>query len=167
MKTTILALVALLSSTFVFSQDITGLWTGTIKDDPTGNSLPYEVYIKKEKGKLSGYSKTWYVVDGKQCYGIKKLKVNIAKDGKIVLLDDAWMENDHPYADKDFKQLDVLDLINNDEGSSLNGFFATKIKRYHETTGKIQLKKTDSFTESTLISYLKKINGENDITAVK
>src|SRR5215212_5611442 len=38
------------------SQDITGLWKGTLINDSTGQSLSYVISITREKGKYTGYS---------------------------------------------------------------------------------------------------------------
>ncbi|HUR65737.1 MAG TPA: hypothetical protein VMZ03_05245, partial [Chitinophagaceae bacterium] len=151
MKNTLIALVALLSSSIVFSQDITGLWTGTIKNDAEAQSMPYEVFISKDKGKakFSGYSKTMYLDEGKECYSIKKLKVSVARDGKIVLLDATVMENDYPFVDKYGKQVNVLDLFSNDTGTSLDGIFVNNPK-FSNTTGRISLKRVTTVTESSL-----------------
>ena len=70
---------------YVLSQDITGLWKGTMYNDSTKTSLPYELLIKKEKGKLTGYTHSWFIIDGKEYYGIKTVKVSVAKEFAIVL----------------------------------------------------------------------------------
>ena len=82
MKQFIVAASLLLSPLFIFSQDITGLWKGTMYNDSTKTALPYELLIKKEKGKYSGYSYTWFSIGGEEYYGVKKVKVSVAKDGE-------------------------------------------------------------------------------------
>jgi hypothetical protein len=50
----------------------------------------------------------------------------------------------------------------------LNGAFVTnRSKAYRELTGRISLKRISSSTESSLMKYLQKNNGEQDITVVK
>lgn len=165
MKQLVLALVATFSSTLVFCQDITGLWTGTLFNDATKQSQPYEVFITKTNGKYSGYSQTWFLIDEKKYYGIKKVNVRIAKDGKIVMQDAAMMENNYPQAkNKNIFQLNVLDLVSKDNESVLDGLFVTNRSRaYGDLTGHINLKRVNTLTESTLMQYLKKNSGENDI----
>ena len=109
------------------------------------------------------------MVDDKKYYGIKKINVRIAKDGKIVIQDAAAVENNSPVsADKNVIQLNVLDLVNQDNETILNGAFVTnRSKAYRELTGRISLKRVSSSTESSLMKYLQKTNEENDITAVK
>ena len=71
MKYFIPAMVALCFPVFAFCQDITGLWKGTMYNDSTQKSLPYELFIAKENGKYTGYTHSWFLVNGQQYYGIK------------------------------------------------------------------------------------------------
>lgn len=166
MKRLVYTLAVLLSPFFVFSQNITGLWKGTIYNDSTKQALPYEVYICKESGKLTGYSHTCFAVDGKQYFGIKKVKVRQAKDGKIVILDDAMLTNNYPAIDKNVLQLNVLDLTGTEKDPVLDGPFETnRTKQYGILTGHINLKKADAGAESALMNYLQRSSNENGVTA--
>jgi hypothetical protein len=54
--------------------DITGLWRGTMYNDSTQKFLRYEIAISKsEKGKLSGFSHTFFILDDKEYHGVKYL----------------------------------------------------------------------------------------------
>ena len=157
MKTLLLAVLATCLPAFLFAQDITGLWTGTMKNDSTGQVQDYEVFISKEKGKYIGYSHTWFDIDGQKYYGVKKLKVSIAKDGKLVVLDCELKENNYPFKDKHVKQLNVLDPVGAGETAELTGLFVTNCtKSYYELTGKVVLKKADAYASSFLMRYLEK-----------
>src|SRR5688500_1547467 len=68
--------------------DITGLWTGTLFSDTTGNYSSYEIAISKDKGKYIGFSHTWFNIRGQQYYGVKKVNIRRATDGKIIIVDD-------------------------------------------------------------------------------
>ncbi|MFI5133787.1 MAG: hypothetical protein ACHQEB_05595 [Chitinophagales bacterium] len=159
----------LLSSTFIFSQDIAGLWKGTMYNDSTRLTLPYEMLIKKEKGKYTGFTYTRFLIGGQEYYGIKKVKVSVAKDGKIVILDDKLLENNYPVpADKSMKQLNVLDLLSGASENTLDGVFVTNMtKHFTEVTGHINVKRTSVFTESSLMQYLQKDNTGIDVAVVK
>lgn len=168
MKKILIAVAAFCSPLLMHAQDITGLWTGSMQNDSTGEVQQYEVYISKERGKFTGYSHTWFTIDGEKYYGVKKLRINIAKDGKIVLLDGELKENNYPFKDKNIKQLNVLDRSGTDTDASLTGLFVTNCtKSYYELTGKVNLKRKSSFTESSLMRYLEKGNGAGDVTVVK
>ncbi len=169
MKHLVSAIAAICISTVAYCQDITGLWTGTLFNDATQQSLPYEVFITKTRGKYTGYSQTWFLIDEKKYYGIKKINVRIAKDGKIVMQDAAMIENNYPStANKNVFQLNVLDLVANDNETTLDGLFVTNRSRaYSDLTGHINLKKVNPSNESSLAQYLQKNGSENEITAAK
>jgi hypothetical protein len=169
MKKFISAAAMLLFPLFIFSQDITGLWKGTMSNDSTKQSLPYELLIKKEKGKYTGFSQSWFLIDGKEYYGIRKVKVNVAKDGKIVIRDAALMENNYPVlTDKNVHQLDVLDLESRDNESILDGLFVTNLtKQYMEITGHINIKKVNTYSESSLMQFLQKKGLGNEVAVLR
>lgn len=158
MKKLLTAAALLLAPLFMFSQDIVGLWQGTMYNDSTKTSLPYELFIKKEKNKFSGYSYTWFNIGGEEYYGVKKVKVSVAKDGKIVIKDDALVENNYPIpADKKVMQLNILDLVSKESENILDGLFVTNLtKQFGEVTGHINVKRISTLTESSLMQYLQK-----------
>lgn len=169
MKPFIPLLVAICCPVLAFCQDITGFWKGSMYNDSTKQSLPYEMIITKEYGKYTGYSHSWFLVNGKEYYGIKKIKVRVAKDGKIIVQDAALIDNNYPVLpDKNVSQLNVLDITSGNNEITLEGPFVTnRTKAYNELTGRISLKKVTGITESALMKYLQKHSADNDISAVK
>jgi len=171
MKTLIIALVAFCSPVILFGQDITGLWKGTLFNNDNQQSSSYEVFISKVKEKYTGYSQVITQVNGKQYYSIKKLKVRIAKDGKVVIQDDSMVENNYPESESSkVIQLNVLDLSGQNEEAKLNGIFVTnRTRQYDALNGRIDLKKVNSSiaSTSTLMQFLDKLNGDPGITALK
>ena len=168
MKPFIPLLIAICCPIIVFCQDITGLWKGSMYNDSTKQSLPYEMIISKENGKYTGYSHSWFLVEGKQYYGIKKIKVRVAKDGKIVVQDEALIENNYPVLpDKNVSQLNVLDIANSNNEVTLDGPFVTnRTKAYNELTGHISLKKVIETVESALLLFLQKNGLDYSYTVV-
>jgi hypothetical protein len=169
MKNFTLFVVVLCCPIFALCQDITGLWKGTMYNDSTKQSLEYEIVIKKERGRLTGYSHTSYVINEKKYYGIKKMNIRIAKDGKIVMQDVKLVDNNLPESpNKNVIQLNVLDLANTGEDASLNGLFVTnRSKDYLALSGQINIKRVNnSLSQSDLVRYLDKNNGE-ELTVVK
>jgi hypothetical protein len=169
MKYLLYIIAALCLPTVSFSQDITGLWKGTMYNDSTQQSLPYEIVISKENGKYTGFSHSWFLIAGKKYYGIKKIKVHVAKDGKIIIQDAALINNNYPVSpDKNVSQLNVLNLSNNSDETILDGPFVTnRTKNYNELTGRINIKKVNPLSESVLMEYLQKNGSDNGLTAVK
>lgn len=153
-----------------FCQDITGLWQGTMYNDSTQQSLQYELVISKVKGKFTGFSQTSYVVNDKKYYGIKKIDVRVAKDGKIVMQDAKMIANNYPgQHSKNVIQLNVLDLANSGEETFLDGIFVTnRSKDFQAFTGRLSIKKLNpSLSKSDLLDYLQKNNTDNNLTVVK
>jgi hypothetical protein len=168
MKPLILILAVICCPVFAFCQDITGLWKGTMYNDSTKQSLEYEVVISKENGKLTGYSHTSYMIDGNKYYGVKKLNVRIAKDGKIVMQDAKWLENNYTgEQQKNVIQLNVLDFASSGEQHFMDGPFVTNRTKGHSTlTGRLSLKKEDPLTAQTELKKYLQVNDDN-LTVVK
>jgi len=109
------------------------------------------------------------VINEKKYYGIKKIKVSIAKDGKIILQDLKLIDNNYPLLPyKDVRQLNVLDLAIQDDDAVLDGLFVTnQTKNYKELNGLVRVKKINTSGDSDLMIYLQKNNGDNNLTAGK
>jgi len=169
MKNFALVMVVLCCPIFTFCQDITGVWKGTMYNDSTQQSLQYEIVISKERGKLTGYSHTSYVVNDKKYYGIKKMNIRIAKDGKIVMQDVKLIENNYTDSpNKNVIQLNVLDLANSGSEAFLDGVFVTnRSKEFLPFTGRLSIKRVNALTERELVQYLQKNKGDDNLTAVK
>ncbi len=169
MKNFTLIMVAICCPVFAFCQDITGLWKGTMYNDSTQQTTEYEIVIIKEKGKYTAFSHTSYVINDKKYFGIKKINVRVAKDGKIVMQDAKLVEENYPgQPNKNVIQLNVLDLVNNADEAALNGLFVTnRSKDYRALTGRISIKKVNPLTQSDLVLYLQRNNSSQDFTAVK
>ncbi len=169
MKYFIHILVALCFPLTTFCQDITGLWKGTMFNDSTQQSYQYEIVISKDNGKYTGFSHTCCLINEKKYYEIKKIKVRVAKDGKIVLQDDEYIDNNYPTPPiKEIHQLNVLDLANIGNETTLDGPFATNgTKKYKELTGHVSVKRVSQLSESDLMQYLQKNNRDSNLTVVK
>ena len=170
MKHLIYVILALCCPVMAFCQDVTGLWKGTMYNDSTHQSLEYEIVISKEKGKLIGYSHTSYLVGSTKYYGVKKINVRIAKDGKIVMQDTKWLENNYPgEQSKNVIQLNVLDLAKSGDESYMDGLFVTnRFKAYNALTGRLSIKRVNPLVvQSELMKYLQKNNADDNLTAIK
>jgi len=154
---------------YLFAQDITGLWKGTLYNDTTQQYYKYEIGISKEKGKYTGFSHTWFILDDKQYFGVKKVKVKIADDGKIIVEDDGLISNNYPVAPgKNIRQLNILTLDANDALMTLSGPFTTnRTKEYHSLTGSIDLQRKNDFWQSALVPHLKELGKQNELSFVK
>lgn len=149
--------------------DITGLWKGTLYNDTTQMNYQYEIGISKEKGKYVGFSHTWFILDDKQYYGVKKVTIKIANDGKIIVEDDGLISNNYPVPpNKNVRQLNVLTLDAAAPIMTLTGPFSTnRTKEYHSLTGSVSLQRKNDFWQSALIPHLEELGKANDLSFVR
>jgi hypothetical protein len=96
MKTIIFIIALWCYPLFSLCQYITGFWKGTRYNDSTKQSIKYEILTSKSKGKYTNFSHNSYIIVSTKYYAIKKINVRIAWDGKIVMQDVKWLENNHP-----------------------------------------------------------------------
>ena len=156
MQKSLIFLLSILIPIFSFSQDLPGLWVGTLSNDSTKEVLKYEVLIQKDGKNYTAFSQTWFVINNKPYFGIKKMKTWVAKDQKIILTDEALIANNYPIqVNKKLKQLNVLDLGVNHGEITLTGDFETRTtKEYRSLTGAIYLTKQSAPYNSSLVSFL-------------
>lgn len=162
-----LVFIALLSATS-HSQDITGLWKGTLYNDTTKKFYRYEIGISEEKGKLSGFSHTFFIAGDKEYYGVKKVKVK-RTDGKIIIEDAGLIANNYPEAPaRGVKQLNVLTLEIKDSIMTLSGPFTTnRTKEYSQLTGTVNLQRKNDFWQSALVPHLQELGVAKELSFVK
>ena len=149
-------LIFLLLPLKLFSQDVEGVYTGTIYNDTTHKYIPYEIAISDSKGKLSGFSHTIFVGENNRNeVGVKSLKIK-RKGDKILIQDDQLIYNNYAEpAPKGIRQYSVLNVIQGDSGLLLVGVFNTnRTKEYASLTGTIHLQKKNIITETKLIPKL-------------
>ena len=162
--------LSLFAQSTVSSQpEITGLWTGTLYNDSTHQYHKYEIGISKEKGKFIGFSHTCFVIGGKEYFGVKKLNIKKAADGKIIIVDDELVMNNYPELPAKYvKQLNVLALSTKDSVLSLSGPFATKRTKGQQTlTGTVKLQRKYEFWSSALWPHLLELDKEKNFAFIK
>ncbi|MEJ7625657.1 MAG: hypothetical protein WKF35_02250 [Ferruginibacter sp.] len=150
------------------AQDITGLWKGNLYNDTTQQFYRYELAISEEKGKLSGYSHTWFIIEDKKYYGVKKVKIK-KQDGKIIVEDDELIANNYPVTPaKNVRQLNILSLEIKDSLMILSGPFSTnRTKDYHSLTGSINIKRNNDFWQSALVPHLQELSLAKNLSFVR
>ncbi len=143
----------------LFSQDISGLWVGSLYNDSTQQNYYYQLAISQNNGKYVGYSYTTFVVDGKTAVGVKSLKIIPQKVG-FVLEDDELLFNNYPVAPpRGVKQITSLTLSETDEVKILSGMFITsRTKQYgRQVTGKVILGEKKELVNDKLLIQLEKL----------
>jgi hypothetical protein len=164
-----LLLVFCLLSINVFAQsdetDITGLWKGTLYNDTTQLTYKYELGISEQKGKLGGFSHTWVILDDKQYYGIKKLKIK-REGNKLIVEETELIANNYPVAPvKGIRNLAILILDTKDSIMKMAGEFSTNTtKKYLPATGTIRLEKNNDYWQSALVPHLQELSLANNLS---
>lgn len=150
--------LGLLSNT-LSAQDITGLWKGTLYNDSNQLVYNYEIAITSNKGKLQGYSHTWFILDQNQYYGVKKVRI-LQNDDLILIEDDGLIANNYPVKPaKNVRQLNKLQFKDSAGMSVLYGPFTTnRIKQYAPLTGYIHLIRIEANQKNSLIPHLLELN---------
>ena len=150
-------------------KDITGLWKGTLFNDTTQKYYKYEIGISKEKGKYTGFSHTWFLVGDTQYFGVKKVSVKLAPDGKILIEDNGLIAHNYPIPpNKGVRQLNVLTLNAADSIMTLAGPFATnRTKDFHSLTGSVSLQRKNDFWQSSLVPHLQELGRDEELSFVK
>ena len=153
--------------TNVSSQDITGLWSGTLYNDSTQQTYQYEIAISDDHDKLNGYSHTWFLLEDKRFYGVKKVKIR-QSNGKIIIEDNGLIANNYPVAPaKKVRQLNVLTLEIKDSILILSGPFTTNAtKEYRPLTGYVTLTRKNDYWKSDLVPHLKELGRDQDLSFV-
>ena len=142
----------------IFSQDITGVWTGTLYNDTTKEAIKYELAISEYDGKLSGYSHTIFVIDSIENVGVKSVKIKRSGD-YFIIEDDKLIDNNYtaPPA-KGVKTYSNLVLSQSDSTYILSGSFETNQTRvYKKITGNIYLQKRKPAEQNQIFPKLEKL----------
>jgi len=150
------------------AQDITGLWKGTLYNDTTQQYLRYEIAISEHKGKLSGYSHTFFIIDDREYYGVKKVKIR-QEEGKIIVQDEKMVTNNYPIAPpKGVRQVNLLTLEMQDSLMFLTGPFTTNpTKEYRPLTGSIKVQRKNDYRQSALVPHLEELGLSKELSFIK
>ena len=140
-------------------KDVTGLWKGFMYNDTTQQNYRYEIAISESKGKLYGYSHTYFILDDKQYHGVKKLKIK-REGNKIITEDDELIVHNYPIPPaKGVHQQNKLVLEIKDTVMILSGMYSTNRTRdYRPLTGYVHVERTNDYRQSALVPHLQELN---------
>ena len=170
-KRFIILCFALFFCTASFSQsapvDMTGLWTGLMFNDTTEMNYRYEIAISEKKGKLIGYSQTFFILDGIEYYGVKKLKITIDGD-KVITQDLKLLENNYPIKPpKGVYVVNVLNFESKKDVMMLSGMFETnRTREYAPATGYVHVERKIDVKQSPLVKQLEKMGLMSELSFV-
>lgn len=162
-----LLIFALLFPLQLLSQDLEGVWVGILHNDSTELDLHYEIVISEQKGKLTGYSYTNFIVDGRSYTGVKSLIIN-RRFGRLYVEDDKLIFNNYDFEPpKGVKQASILDPGTEEE--MLSGRFSTtRTKQYGKpVTGHIYLLKKTDRSVSKLMEILNGLDLASNLSFIR
>ena len=147
-------------NSFAQQKDITGMWYGqiTIIDTQTV-SLPYEIAVSEEKGKLTGYSRIVFHANGKDEAGVQN--ISIRREGNnIIMEDEGFIEHNFSVNPKKrVKKTMIVELTTTDSEMILEGSWSTNDTRnYRVYKGIVLLKRKIDFKKLELFKSLDTLN---------
>lgn len=139
----------------LFSQDVSGVWTGTLFNDTTKKFIRYELAISEDNGKLSGFSHTIFIIDSIRNIGVKSVKIKKAGNDYLVEDDKLIYNNYSEPPAKGVKTFSDLVFSENDSALFLRGHWKTNPTRnYKPLTGTIFLQKKKDIEQTLIIPKL-------------
>jgi hypothetical protein len=142
-----------------------GLWTGLMFNDTTELNYRYEIAISEKNGELIGYSQTFFILENKEYYGVKKLRITI-EGNKLITQDLKLITNNYPI--KPPKGVYVINVLNFEminEVMVLSGLFETnRTRQYAPATGYIHVEKKNDFKASPLVKQLTELGLDKDLS---
>lgn len=145
---------------FAQQKDITGMWYGqiTIIDTQTV-SLPYEIAVSEEKGKLIGYSRIVFHANGKDEAGVQN--ISIRREGNTIIMEDeGFIEHNFSVnPTKRVKKTMSVVLTTTESEMILEGSWSTNNTRtYRVYKGVVLLKRKIDFKKLELFKSLDTLN---------
>jgi len=141
---------------FAQQKDITGMWYGqiTIIDTQTV-SIPYEIAVSEEKGKLIGYSRIVFHANGKDEAAVRRISIR-REDDKIIMEDEGYIEHNFSVSpSKGVKKTMIVELTTTDSEMILEGSWSTnRTRTYKAYNGIVLLKRKIDFKKLELFKSL-------------
>jgi len=172
MKNLALLLSLLLSPVVFYAQKtLTGLWTGALTNDSITirQDQSFEMVLSQYKQKVTGYSRSTFIVNDSLYYIVKSVKGTIEGNVCEITDDDVISHNFPGKPDKGVKVTITFKMNPGDSAWYLTGDWTTnKVKkRYYSISGKADLKDEKDLTKSKIFPHLEELNLANDIAFYK
>ena len=152
-------------------RSLTGLWTGALTNDSATirQDQSFEIALSQYKQKITGYSRSTFIVNDTLYYIVKRVKGTI--DGNVCeITDDKIVSYNFPgKLDKDVKVTITFHMNQQDSTWHLDGNWSTnKVKnKFYSISGKTDLKEEPDINKSTIFPHLEELNLADDITFYK
>ena len=146
----------------LFSQDLSGIWVGTIATSET--QMPFELAINQD---MTGYSMVTFMFKGAEKTAVKKI-VMIRKDSTFTISDDKVIYNNFATRSRSIKTFCELSIKIVDSNMVLSGPFHTRTRDLRAgdedlSSGTITLKKKNNQAQTKLINKLDSLKLSNTL----
>ena len=146
----------------LFSQDLSGIWVGTIATSET--QMPLELAINQD---MTGYSMITFMYKGAEKIAVKKITL-IRKDSTFTISDDKLIYNNFTTRSRSIKTFCELSIKMVDTTMVLSGPFHTRTRDLRAgdedlSTGTITIQKQSRQAQTRLISKLDSLKLSNTL----
>src|SRR6185437_15251929 len=147
----------------LFSQDLSGIWVGTIATSQV--QMPFQLAINQD---MTGYSMISFTYKGAEKIAVKKITL-IRKDSTFTISDDKLIYDNIETRHRNIKSFCDLSIKMVDTIMVLSGPFHTRTRDLRSgdedlATGTITLQKQNRQTQTRLISKLDSLKLSNTLT---
>jgi hypothetical protein len=154
--------VLLLLPLRLFSQDLSGIWVGTIATSQV--QMPFELAINQD---MTGYSMITFMYKGAEKIAVKKINLN-RKDSVFTISDDKLIYNNFATKSRSIKTFCELSLTMVDSHMVLSGPFHTRTRDLRAgdddlASGTITLQKQNNQAQTRLIHKLDTLKLSNTL----
>jgi len=150
----------------LFSQDLSGIWVGTIATSQT--QMPFELAINQD---MTGYSMITFMFQGAEKIAVKKITLN-RKDSVFTISDDKLIYNNFTTRSRSIKTFCDLSISMDDTIMVLSGAFHTRTRDLRAgdedlATGTITVRKQSRQAQTRLIGKLDSLKLSNTLVFSK
>ena len=158
----LLLLSCAFSSFSVFSQNINGLYSGTLQNDSAKMTQQYELALSEYRGKITGYAYATFFANDTFYYSIRRVKA-AREAGQLVVEDVEMIANNFPVRpDKGVHRVSYIPLNDLKEGDTLAHFAGswktTGTKKFYSIPGTMAMKRERDSAHSALVAHLRELN---------
>src|SRR6476469_10179313 len=158
----ILFLILLHFSLQLSAQNISGLYSGTLRNDSSKFIQKYELALSEYRGKITGYAYATFIKNDTFYYSIRRVKA-VREAGQLVVEDGEMLANNFPVKpDKGVHRISYIPIANLKEGDTLTTFTGTwkttQTKKFYAIPGSMDMKRDGDSARSTLIAHLRELN---------
>jgi hypothetical protein len=146
----------------LFSQDLSGIWVGTIATSQT--QMPLELAINRD---MTGYSMITFMFKGAEKIAVKKINL-LQKDSIFTISDDKLIYNNFTVRSRNIKTFCELSLKMVDTTMVLSGPFHTRTRDLRAgdedlSSGTITLQKQNNQAQTRLVNKLDSLKLSNTL----